>query len=66
MKLMILTPQEPRGFAYVQFEDMRDAEACIVEMEDFKLKGRDLDVRLPKEIVKIQVRNSELCNFFIY
>ena len=37
--------QEPRGFGYVQFENVQDADAAVEELKGFKMKGRELDVR---------------------
>jgi len=37
--------QEARGFAYVQFEDIRDAEDALYHEKHCELNGRQLDVQ---------------------
>ncbi|XP_071827727.1 serine/arginine-rich splicing factor 12-like [Apostichopus japonicus] len=35
----------PRGFAYVQFEDGRDAEDALMYLRNVRLSGRDLEIQ---------------------
>ncbi|XP_020907495.1 serine/arginine-rich splicing factor 10 [Exaiptasia diaphana] len=37
--------REPRGFAYVQFEDIRDAEDALYYLDRVMLLGRELEVQ---------------------
>ena len=36
--------REPRGFAYVQFEEVRDAEDALHYLDGYKLHGRELEI----------------------
>eukprot|EP00638_Chattonella_subsalsa_P014881 CAMPEP_0117829698 /NCGR_PEP_ID=MMETSP0949-20121206/8020_1 /TAXON_ID=44440 /ORGANISM="Chattonella subsalsa, Strain CCMP2191" /LENGTH=113 /DNA_ID=CAMNT_0005670497 /DNA_START=30 /DNA_END=368 /DNA_ORIENTATION=+ len=40
---------EPRGFAFVEFFDYRDAADAVDEMQGFNLDGRDLAVQFAQE-----------------
>ena len=37
--------KEPRGFAYVQFDDIRDAEDALYYEQHVRVHGRELDVQ---------------------
>ncbi|GBL99750.1 Serine/arginine-rich splicing factor 12 [Araneus ventricosus] len=36
--------RRPRGFAYVQFEDIRDAEEALNELDRIRFYGRELEI----------------------
>ncbi|XP_015916055.1 serine/arginine-rich splicing factor 10 [Parasteatoda tepidariorum] len=36
--------RRPRGFAYVQFEDIRDAEEALNELDRMRFYGRELEI----------------------
>ncbi|KAG8177002.1 hypothetical protein JTE90_006947 [Oedothorax gibbosus] len=36
--------RRPRGFAYVQFEDIRDAEEALAELDRIRFFGRELEI----------------------
>ncbi|XP_054766524.1 serine/arginine-rich splicing factor 10-like [Lytechinus pictus] len=37
--------REPRGFAYVQFEDIRDAEDAMYDLDRYRFYGRELEIQ---------------------
>ncbi|XP_075255455.1 uncharacterized protein LOC142348135 [Convolutriloba macropyga] len=53
--------REPRGFAYVQFDDWRDAEDALQNLDRMRLKGNDMNVQFAEGDRKTpgQMRNKD-------
>ena len=37
--------RQPRGFAYIQYDDWRDAQEAVVELDRCRVRGAELDVQ---------------------
>ena len=56
--------KEPRGFAYVQFDDIRDAEDALYYEQHVRVHGRELDVQYAEGDRKSECNEKE--SSFIY
>ena len=48
--------RRPRGFAYVQFEDVRDAEDALHNLDRKWICGRQTEIHLHRGIKRLQTR----------